>query len=149
MELRFRCVFVSFLYKIWSSTVNTFSWMPTIDALKSLCFNWPLWNTDCNVGRSEVQARRSRRAKRSWVRQWLSTDRRLQYGHYDQLIRAMSMEDGSPFFNYMRMELLRIGPRIQKSDTNFRRALEQDWSWPERQERSGSVAEAPRLTMHK
>ena len=37
----------------------------------------------------------------------------------------MSMEDGSSFLDYMRMELLRIGPRIQKSDTNFRRALEQ------------------------
>ena len=35
------------------------------------------------------------------------------------------MEDGSSFFNYMRMEPLRIGSRIQKSDTNFRKALEQ------------------------
>ena len=41
------------------------------------------------------------------------------------LIRAMSMEGGYLFFNYMRMEPLRIGPIIQKSDTNFRRALEQ------------------------
>ena len=40
-------------------------------------------------------------------------------------IRAMSMESGYSFFNYIRMEPLRIGPRIQKSDTNFRRALEQ------------------------
>ena len=36
----------------------------------------------------------------------------------------MSKEDGSSFFNYMKMGLLRIGPRIQKSDTNFRRAFE-------------------------
>ena len=35
------------------------------------------------------------------------------------------MEGGYSFFNYMRMEPLRIGPRIQKSDTNFRRELEQ------------------------
>ena len=41
------------------------------------------------------------------------------------LIRAMSMEGGYSFFNYMRMEPRRIGHRIQKSDTNFRRALEQ------------------------
>ena len=34
------------------------------------------------------------------------------------LIRAMSME-GYSFFNCMRMEPLRIGPRIQKSDTNL------------------------------
>ena len=44
---------------------------------------------------------------------------------YNQLIRAMYMEDSSSYFNYMKMELLRIGPRIQKSDNNFRRALEQ------------------------
>ena len=65
-------------------------------------------------------------------------DRRLQYGHYDQLIRVMSIEDSHSFFNYMRMEPLRIGPRIQKSNTNSRRALELDLSWPERQK----VAEA-------
>ena len=35
------------------------------------------------------------------------------------------MEDGLSFFNHMRLELLRIGPRIQKSDTNFKRALDQ------------------------
>ena len=63
--------------------------------------------------------------ERSLVRLGLSADRQLQCGHYDRLIRAMSMEDGSLFLNYMRMEMLRIGPRFQKSDTNFRRALEQ------------------------
>ena len=35
------------------------------------------------------------------------------------------MEGGYSFFKYIRMEPLRIGPKIQKSDTNFRRALEQ------------------------
>ena len=29
------------------------------------------------------------------------------------------MDDSSSFFNHMRMESLRVGPRIQKSDTNF------------------------------
>ena len=62
--------------------------------------------------------------QRSWVPSWLSADRRLQCGHYVHLIRALSMEDGYSLFNYMRMEPLRIGPRIQKRDTNFRRALE-------------------------
>ena len=52
------------------------------------------------------------------------SDRRLQLEHYDKLIRAMRMEDNSSFFNCTRMEPLRVGPRIQKSDTNFRRALE-------------------------
>ena len=41
------------------------------------------------------------------------------------LINPMSMEGGYSFFNYMRLEPLRIGPRIQKSDTNLWRALEQ------------------------
>ena len=58
------------------------------------------------------------------------------------LINPMSVEGGYSFFNYMRLEPLRISPRIQKSDTKT-------WSWPERQERSGSVTEAPRLTMPK
>ena len=52
------------------------------------------------------------------------SDRRLQLGLYDKLIRAMRMEDNSSFFNYTRMEPLRVCPRIQKSDTNFRWALE-------------------------
>ena len=82
----------------------------------------------------EVQARRRRRAKWFWVRPCLSADRRLQFGHYymyDQLIRAIRMEDISSCFNCMRMEQLmfnvilnRVGPRIQKSDTNFSRAFE-------------------------
>ena len=42
-----------------------------------------------------------------------SADRLLQLGHYDQLIRAMRMEDSSSFFNYARMEPLEVGPRIQ------------------------------------
>ena len=79
----------------------------------------------------EVQARQRQRAKRFWVRPWLSADRRLQFGHYDQLLRELRMKDNSSFFNYMRMEPLmfdeilnRVSPRIQKSDTHFRKALE-------------------------
>ena len=79
----------------------------------------------------EVQARRRRRAKWFWVHLFLSADRRLQFGHYDQLIRALRMEDISSCFNCTRMEQLmfdailnRVGPRIQKSDTNFSRAFE-------------------------
>ena len=52
-----------------------------------------------------------------------ATDRLLLFGQYHQLIRALRMEDSSSFFNYTRMEPLRVGLRIQKSDTNFRRAL--------------------------
>ena len=54
----------------------------------------------------EDQARWRQRAKRFWVRPCLSTDRGLQFGHYDQLIRELRMEDRSSFFKYMRMEPL-------------------------------------------
>ena len=64
---------------------------------------------------NEVQARRS-------IHDYQGG--RLQFGHYDQLIRALRMEDSSSFFNYMRIRPLRNGPRIQKSDTKFRKALE-------------------------
>ena len=36
----------------------------------------------------------------------------------------MIMEDSSLFFSYTRMEPLKVGPRIQKSDANFKRAFE-------------------------
>ena len=75
----------------------------------------------------EVQARQRRRAKRFWVRPWLSADSRLQFGYYDQLLRELRMEDNSSFFNYMRMEPLmfdQISPRILKSDTHFRKRPE-------------------------
>ena len=75
--------------------------------------------------------RRRRRAKRFCVRPWLSADRRLQFGHYDQLMSELRMEDSTSFFNYMRMEhlmfdeiLTRVSPRIQRRDINFRKALE-------------------------
>ena len=49
----------------------------------------------------------------------------------DQLLREFRMEDNSSLSNYTRMEpfmfdeiLHRVSPRIQKSDTHFRKALE-------------------------
>ena len=78
-------------------------------------------------GRSEVQAERSRGGGKVLglsmiIRRQTATMWALWLLI---LIRAMSMEGGYSFFNYMRMEPLRIGPRIQKSDTNFKRVLEQ------------------------
>ncbi|CAG2193587.1 unnamed protein product [Mytilus edulis] len=75
--------------------------------------------------------RRTLRRRRSfWIRPWLATDRRLEFGHYDQLINELRIEDEPFFFNFLRMppvmfdELLnRVGPRIKKTDTLFRRAL--------------------------
>ena len=50
---------------------------------------------------------------------------------YDQLMSELRMEDSTLFFNYMRMEphmfdeiLTQVSPRIQRRDTNFRKALE-------------------------
>lgn len=75
--------------------------------------------------------RRRRRPRRYWVRPWLSADRRLQFGQYDTLLRELRMEDTNSFFNFLRMEpamfdelLQRVGPRIQKKDTGWRKALE-------------------------
>ena len=69
--------------------------------------------------------RRNRNPKRFWVQPWLSARRRLELGHYPRLMRELRMEDTTSFFNYLRMQpamfeeiLNRVGPRIQKKDTN-------------------------------
>ena len=138
MELRLLCTFVSFLYKIRSLTDVCLVECHPIDALKSPCFGWPLWTTDY-VGWSEAQARWSRRAKRYVVCPWFSADRRLQCGHFDQLIRAMSMEDGSSFFNYMRMECPELLLESKRATPTLGEHLNKAWSWPERQERIRSA----------
>ena len=91
-----------------------------------------------------VLAIRRWRVNRYWIHPWLSADRRLQFGHYNQLIRDWALkEDSSSFFkfNHMGMEPLmldeilnRVGSRIQRSDTNFRR--------PEVGQNAKSVTEA-------
>jgi hypothetical protein len=57
-------------------------------------------------------------------------DRRLLYGHFDRLLEELRLEDAMAFQNFMRMSpelfdeiLVRITPRIQRSDTNFRQAI--------------------------
>ena len=118
---RWSYAFYALLYPFCiKSEVNwfTFSWLPTIDALKSLYFSWPLWITDYNVGWS------SGPKGPGSFHDYPQTDG-YNVDTMAIIIRAMSMEDGSSFFNLFRMELLRIGPRIQKSDANFRRELEQ------------------------
>ena len=70
------------------------------------------------------QLQRKRRARRWWVRSWF---RRLEYGHYNRLMRELRVEDENAFANYVRMpahlfdELLnRISPIIQRRDTHLR-----------------------------
>lgn len=75
--------------------------------------------------------RRRRRRRSIWVRPWLSHERRLHFGDWDQLMNELRIEDEHSFFNYVRMEpamfdelLQRVGPRIRRMDTHYRRALE-------------------------
>lgn len=86
---------------------------------------------ELEIAQIVIRRRRRRRHRRYWVRPWLSADRRLQFGQYDTLLRELRMEDTNSFFNFLRMEpamfdelLQRVGPRIQKKDTGWRKALE-------------------------
>ena len=112
MELRFRClhVFVSFQH---GSTGLCAVICQQVAMLQ-------LWTTDLICWMMRSWGKTEARAKRSLVRPWLSADRQLQFRHYDQPIRATRIEDSSSFFHYLRMETLRVGHRIKKSDTSFR-----------------------------
>ena len=48
------------------------------------------------------QRRRRPRPRRYWVKPWLS--RRLDYGHYDRLMRELEAEDVVSFKNFVRMD---------------------------------------------
>ena len=63
-----------------------------------------IMNHRLNMLDDEVPARQRQRAERFWVCPWLSADRLLQFGHYDQLKKELRMEDSSSFFNRMRIE---------------------------------------------
>ncbi|XP_053380248.1 putative nuclease HARBI1 [Mercenaria mercenaria] len=78
-----------------------------------------------------VHRRRRRRQRRWWTRPWLTQERRLQFGQYSTILAELREGDTSSFKNYMRMtpemfdELLqRLTPRLQKSDTHWRKALD-------------------------
>lgn len=60
--------------------------------------------------------------------------KRFQFGHYSQLMKKLRLEDTTSFFNYFRMgprmfgELLqRVGPGIQKTDTNLGEQMNRQW----------------------
>jgi len=80
--------------------------------------------------RRRRRARRARR-RRYWVRPWLGDVRREQLGHYNQLMVELRREDPASFQNFLRIQpemfdelLARVGPRITKHDTNYRKALD-------------------------
>ena len=68
--------------------------------------------------------------RRWWTRKWLSTERREQFGLYDQLMVELRNEDKNAFENFMRMPtemydeiVYRLTPRLKKKDTSFRKAI--------------------------
>jgi len=72
--------------------------------------------------------RRTRRQRTQWVRQWLL--RRPMYGQYEKLMHELTTEDQTSFNNFLRVDadifmtlLHRVGPRIERQDTFFRKAL--------------------------
>ena len=74
------------------------------------------------------QRRHRPRPRGYWVKPWLS--RRLNYGHYDHLMRELEVEDVVSFRNFVRMDpamfrevLQRVGPRIEKYDTCYRKSI--------------------------
>jgi hypothetical protein len=80
------------------------------------------------AGAAEEARRRRQRRRAFWVRPWLL--RRPQFGQYERLMRELQREDVTAFRNFVRVppalfrELLeRVGPRIQKKDTHWRKAL--------------------------
>ena len=75
--------------------------------------------------------RRQKQCRSIWARRWLSAERRLQYGQYDRLLAELRMENVHSFFNFLRMQpemfnelLNRVGTRIQKNDTLWRKSFE-------------------------
>ena len=80
----------------------------------------------------EVQARQRRRANDTGSGNGYPQTEGCKFGHYDQLLRELRMEDNSSFFYYMKMEPLmfdeilnRVSPRMQKSDTPSGKHLNQ------------------------
>jgi hypothetical protein len=80
-------------------------------------------------GRRRRRKRGPRKRRQWWVRPWGSGDRRLLFGHFDNLMSELRVEDPYSYFNFLRMSaamfeelLARVTPRIQKQDTNYRKA---------------------------
>ena len=79
--------------------------------------------------RARKRRQERRRERRWWVRPWIR--RREELGEYHRLMRELQLEDRDAFKEYMRMspeeffEILdRVGPRIKRQDTTFRKALD-------------------------
>uniref|UniRef100_A0AAX7V7Q6 Transposase Helix-turn-helix domain-containing protein n=1 Tax=Astatotilapia calliptera TaxID=8154 RepID=A0AAX7V7Q6_ASTCA len=74
-----------------------------------------------------AEQRRKRRPRRTWVHQVLET--RDQFGEFHHLLQELRLDDGR-FQRYHRLSLgqfedllSRVGPRIARLDTNYRRSI--------------------------
>ena len=90
-----------------------------------------LLDANLHIVAYEQNRRRRCRQQRLWCRAWLSPERGLQFGFYDQLMMELWREDQRSFMN-MRLptemfdEILdRVGPRIAKQHTFWRAPLDQ------------------------
>ena len=79
----------------------------------------------------QEKQKKARKAKSCWVREWLSPERRLQYGQYTTLMEELRLEDQTGFENFTRISaqmfdeiLQKISPAITKQTTQFRKPLE-------------------------
>ena len=78
---------------------------------------------------TQLNRRQRRRMRRYWVRPWLES--RPLLGQYERLMAELRVEDVSAFRKFVRMDaemnvsglLLRLGPRLNKNDTWYRKAL--------------------------
>ena len=138
--------FVALLYPFYIKSdvqLIIFSWTSTIDALKSLCLSYK--PQTYYVGWS-MRPRHDGGGGQKVLGSSL-TIRRQTATIWALWLTNKSNEDRSLFTR----ELNRSGLILEsKSATpTLEDYCNQAWSWPERQERSGSVAEAPMLTMPK
>lgn len=112
-----------------NQSVNT-EMDPFLQLLLLIGHQQALLDVQLNVLLMRRRRRAARRDRRFWVRPWLSVDRRLQFGSFDQLMEELRVEDTTAYFNYLRMEpamfdelVQRLSPMLTKQDTNYRKAL--------------------------
>jgi len=81
----------------------------------------------------DVEKKEEEKPKIYQTHLWLAEERSRLYGHYTRLMEELRVEDPQSFFYYLRMEpamfdelVQRMGPRIEKQDTNMRKALPTD-----------------------
>ena len=118
------------------------SWMSTIEGLKSLCFIWPLWTTDilCWMIRSSQDGGGGPHGLVS-VHDYPQSDRYNFGTMTNWKIALNSSITGAWKLSEVVLESKIATPTLGEH-------LNQALSWPECQERSGSVAEAPILCLN-